>query len=92
MRDLKKDIYYDKDDNILNMLDGNDKIINVISLGVIRLHYKNNENYNNNHICNYNKNNISNNGLNNNSNSSFNNNFDNSSNNIANNSRYLFEK
>lgn len=88
MRDLKKDVYYDKDDNILNMLDGNNKIINIISLGVIRLHYKNNENhYNNDHICNYNKNNIRNNGLNN-----SNNDFNNNSNNTINNSRYLFEK
>lgn len=97
MRDLKKEVYYDKDDNILNMLDGNDKIINIISLGIIRLHYKNNKNhYNDDRICNYNKNNISNNGLNNNSDSNFNsnlnNNFNNSSNNTANNSRHLFEK
>ena len=80
MRDLK-DVSVDKDDNILNILDGNDKIINIISLRVIRLHCKNNENhYNNDDICNYDKNNIGNNNLNN------------SSNNIANNLRYLFEK
>lgn len=80
MRDLK-DVCADKNDNILNIFDGNDKIINIISLGVIRLHCKNNENYNNDDICNYDKNN-----------NIGNNNLNNSSNNIANNSRYLFEK
>ena len=77
---ILKDVCADKDDNILNILNGNDKIINIISLGVIRLHCKNIENCNNNDISDYNKSNISNNTLNN------------SSNNIANNLRYLFEK
>ena len=77
---ILKDVCADKDDNILKILNGNDKIINIISLGVIRLHCKNIENCNNNDICNHNKNNISNNTL------------DDSLNNITNNLRYLFEK
>ena len=88
MRDLK-DVRVDQDNDILNILDGNDKIINIISLGVICLYYKNSENYynnycNNNHACNcnYGKINASNN----------NNRLNNNSNNIASNSRYLFDK
>jgi len=88
MRNLE-DVLIDKDNDILNILDGNDKIINIISLGVIRLHYKNSENYynnycNNNHACNcnYSKINASNN----------NNRLNNSSNNITNNLRYFFKK